>query len=225
MHLQVKRVIFIINHLSGNVMWPVYFSQTWISHHTCHLFFVFFFAFCAALPWGKVCITKFLIILRKRWVAFAESWKLALKFAFISIGSRNDSTRAECFTHSWLWTVTVSAGDPDSVLRVQGRCTRWPTGCLSSTGIPTTIALSSLQWNLFWHCCWSLHSARTSANVVHKSSTQVIWDSSSSESSQQVHAGTNQSFIHQLLHHPLKKYLHFISYGSIRISIRSLSGP
>lgn len=143
---KVKRVIFIINcHLSGNIMWPV---QMWISRHTCHLSF---FAFCAALHWGKVCITKFLIILRKRWVACGESWKLALELAFVSImllawirinkwldQSRMFYSQPAVDSHS-------VCRDPDSVLRVQGGCTRWPTGCLSSTCKPTSVALSSLS--------------------------------------------------------------------------------
>lgn len=37
---KVKRFIFIIYYyLSGNIMWPVYLSQMWISRHTGHLSF------------------------------------------------------------------------------------------------------------------------------------------------------------------------------------------
>lgn len=157
---KVKRFIFIINYyLSGNIMWPVYLPQMWTSRHTCHLSFFLHFMFlllqapggAAALHGGDVCITKFLIILRHRWMVCSETNALALKFAFVSNMLLSWIRISEWLDWSRVFYSQLAVdshsvcGDPDSVLRVQGGCTKWPTGCLSSTCKPTTIALSTLS--------------------------------------------------------------------------------
>lgn len=122
---KVKRFIFMINYyLSGNIMWPVYLSQMWISRLTCHLSFFCISCSCSSkhLKRLQLC-TGGMSVLPSFW-SFWETdgwyavkqmhwlWNLHLFQArrYLEFGSMNDLTGAECFTHSWLWTVTVSAG-------------------------------------------------------------------------------------------------------------------
>lgn len=139
---------------------------------------------------------------------FDEFRTLALKFAFVSsmslswirINERLDWSR---MFYSQLAVDSHSVcGDPDSVLRVQGGCARWPTGCLSSTCKPTTIALSTLS---------ETHSGTAAeALTVHEQQVQTYSAEVPPLSSgthllgnlQQVHVRTNQSIIHKILHHP-----------------------
>lgn len=161
-----------------------------------------------------------------------ESNALALKFAFVSSMSLSWILINERFHWRTMFYSQLAVdshgvcGDPDSVLRVQGGCTRWPTGCLSSTCKPTTIALSTLRETYSGTAAEALtvheqHVQAYSAEVPPLSSgTHLLGNLSTKFMWGQI----NQSFISYCI--ILRKNICYkLQYKYSLITIRSLSGP
>lgn len=133
-------------------MWPVYLSQMWISRHTCHLSF-----FCISCS----CSSKHLKRLQLR-TGGCLYYQVSDHFEKPMDGMQwNKCIGFEiciCFKHvailnSAQWTTWLEQNVLLTAGCGQSHCLRgpwlgpprWPTGCLSSTCKPTTIALSTLS--------------------------------------------------------------------------------